>query len=416
MLLINRPEYLEKLKSWQGQIELIKIVTGVRRCGKSFLFTIFQNNLRSDGIGDDQILHINLELNENEELLNSKKLHSYVLANLSPNKINYVFLDEIQLVPDWQRTVNSLRLHPNIDVYLTGSNAHMFSSELTTLIGGRYVEIKMLPLSFHEYVIGTGSHADDLQAKYDRYINESGFPQTVAFSGNKQMINDYLLDTVYLNTMQKDVVQRFKIKEPARLDNVVRYMFDNIGNETSLRKIADRLKADGIGISPTTLDNYIQGLLDSYLIYKCDRWDIKGKTILQPNPKYYAVDMGLRTALLGRPDTDVGHMLENIVYLELLRRGYKVYVGKVKGRVINNTETSSIEVDFVAAKAGGEIEYYQVAWSVLNDNPKTLHRELASLEAIKDNFPKYLLTMDYGSGMTDGIKRLNVLQWLMGEL
>ena len=413
MLIIDRPEYLKKLKSWQEQIDLIKIVTGARRCGKSFLFTIFQNNLRADGIGNNQILQVNLELGENEELLDNKKLNEYVLANISPDKINYVFLDEIQLVSNWQWTVNSLRLNPNIDMYLTGSNAHMFSSELATMIGGRYVEIKMLPLSFREYVEGTG-YTDDLQAKYDQYINESGFPQTVAFSGNKQMINDYLLDTVYLNTMQKDIVQRFKIKEPVRLDNVVRYMFDNIGCETSLRKIAGRLKADGIGISPTTLDNYIQGLLDSYLIYKCDRWDIKGKKILHPNPKYYAVDMGLRTALLGRSDIDVGRILENVVYLELLRRGYKVSVGKVRDRV-NNTEADTIEVDFVATKAGGEVEYYQAAWSVLNDNPKTLHRELASLKEIRDNFPKYLLTMDYGNGTTDGIKRLNVLQWLMGN-
>lgn len=403
MALINRPEYLEKLKMWLEHTDIVKIVTGVRRCGKSTLLTLLQNHLLENGVNKNQIQEIQFELSENEELLDRKKLHAHVLKNLNPKKMNYVFLDEIQYVNEWEKTVNSLRMRPNIDLYLTGSNAYMFSGELATLIGGRYVEIQMLPLSFKEYVDGTGT-ANNLQLAYEKYIRESGFPQTVAFSGNRQLISDYLINTVYQNTIQKDIVKRFKLKDPVRLENVVRYMFDNIGNETSLRGIERGLKADGISISPTTIDIYVKGLLDSYLLYKCDRFDIKGKQILQLNSKYYVADIGLRTVLFGRSDRDLGYMLENIVYLELLRRGYKVSVGKIK----------DVEVDFVAVKPEGEVEYYQVALTALE--PSTLQRELASLSEIEDNYPKFLLTMDYGSGVNNGIKRLNVLDWLAGFL
>jgi predicted AAA+ superfamily ATPase len=402
MTLIDRPEYLEKLKMWLGHADVIKIVTGVRRSGKSTLLTLFQNHLLENGTDKSQIQEIKFELSENEELLDRKKLHKHVLENANPNKMNYVFLDEIQLVQDWQKTVNSLRMRPNIDLYLTGSNAYMFSSELATIIGGRYVEIQMLPLSFKEYVAGIGGNTGNLQEKYDTYTRESGFPQTVAFSSNKQLINDYLINTVYQNTIQKDIVKRFKLKDPARLDNVIRYMFDNIGNETSLRGIERGLKADGISISPTTIDIYIQGLLDSYLMHKCDRYDIKGKKILSLNSKYYVADVGLRTVLFGRAGRDFGYVLENVVYLELIRRGYKVSVGKIK----------DIEVDFVASKPDGEIEYYQVAFTALE--PSTLQRELSPLEEIRDNYPKFLLTMDPGTDIDNGIKRINVLQWLMG--
>jgi len=404
MRLIDRPEYIGKLKMWRDYADVIKIVTGVRRCGKSILLTLFQDYLRANGAYKDQIQEIKFELEENEELLNRRKLHEHILKNLNPGKMNYVFLDEIQLVTDWQKTVNSLRMRPNIDLYITGSNAYMFSGELATLIGGRYVEIRMLPFSFREYVRGTGKKAGNLQEKYEKYTSESGFPQTLAFRDNRQLINDYLMNTVYQNTVQKDIVKRFKLKDTVRLDNVVRYMFDNISNEASLRGIERGLKADRVSISPTTIDIYVQGLLDSYLMYKCDRYDIKGKRILQSNSKYYIADVGLRTALFGRADTDLGRVLENVVFLELVRRGYKVSVGKIK-------TSKEIEVDFVATKPGGKIEYYQVAFTALE--PGTLRRELAPLEEIKDNYPKFLLTMDYGSGVNNGIKRLNVLQWLM---
>ncbi|MCL2100654.1 MAG: ATP-binding protein [Fibromonadales bacterium] len=417
--LIDRPEYLEKLKLWQNQMDLVKIVTGVRRCGKSKLFELFQEYLKTTGVKPEQIIAINFEdemqtrqiglkLNNKSKLLEDYGiLLDFITDKLAKGKKTYIFLDEIQLLDNWQRLANTLRLQDNANVYLTGSNAYMFSSDLANSFGGRYIEIKMQPLSFKEYVNGTGGNADNLQDKYEQYTRESGFPQTIAFNHEREMINNYLLDSVYKNTVQKDIVQRLKIDDTARLDEVIKFLFDNIGNETSLLGVQRKLKSSGIDISPTTLNTYVKGLLDSYLMYKCERYDIKGKRILESNAKYYAADIGLRTALLGRQDADIGRALENIVYLELLRRGYQVCVGKVKSR-------EAIEVDFVATQAGGEIEYYQVAWSVLGD-PNTLRRELASLEEIRDNYPKYLLTMDYGSGINKGINRLNVLKWLLSH-
>jgi len=430
--LLDRPEYIRQLKAWQGQNDLIKIVTGVRRCGKSKLFELFQTQLLFDKIADDdQIVSINLEdliqtqkigLTENSEhfLVGYEKLLDYILAKLNPQKMNFVFIDEVQLLIGWQKVANTLRLQKNVDVYLTGSNAYMFSSDLANSLGGRYVEIKMQPLSFLEYYMAYRLTAGntlrtrkdflefgDFQATYEHYIRESGFPQTLKMLYDRQHISDYLHDTVYLNTVQKDIVKRFNIADTNKLDSVVKYMFDNIGNETSVRNIERGLSAGGHKISVPTIDRIIEGLLDSFLMYKCDRYDIKGKQYLDSNSKYYVADIGLRTALIGMKDMDAGHILENVVYLELIRRGYEVTVGKIhKGNKI-------IEVDFVAKKSGGVVEYYQVALNVIGT--ELLERELAPLKAIEDNYPKFLLTMDYGSGENDGIKRLNVLDWLLGK-
>ena len=434
--LIDRPEYIRQLQSWQGQNDLIKIVTGVRRCGKSKLFELFQMRLQSDKIADNsQIVSINLEdliqtrtigLTEDSEhfLVGYEKLLDYILERLNPQKMNFVFIDEVQLLRDWQKVANALRLQKNVDIYLTGSNAYMFSSDLANSLGGRYVEIKMQPLSFKEYheayvqsqTLFTEKPLDDkiprflvdLSNLYYHYIRESGFPQTLKMLYDRQHISDYLRDTVYLNTVQKDIVKRFNIADTNKLDAVVKYMFDNIGNETSVRSIERGLSAGGHKISVPTIDRIIEGLLDSFLMYKCDRYDIKGKQYLDSNSKYYVADIGLRTAMLGIKDMDAGHILENVVYLELIRRGYEVSVGKIhKGSKL-------VEVDFVAKKSGGVVEYYQVALNVLGS--ELLERELAPLETIDDNYPKFLLTMDYGSGENNGIKRLNVLDWLLGQV
>lgn len=431
--LIDRPEYIRQLKSWQGQNDLIKIVTGVRRCGKSKLFELFQTQLQFDKIADDdQIVSINLEdliqtrnigLTEDTEhfLIGYEKLLDYILERLNSQKMNFVFIDEVQLLIDWQKVANALRLQKNVDVYLTGSNAYMFSSDLANSLGGRYVEIKMQPLSFLEYYMAYRLMAGDklrtrqdflefgdFQATYEHYIRESGFPQTLKMTSDRQHISDYLRDTVYLNTVQKDIVKRFNIADTNKLDAVVKYMFDNIGNETSVRSIERGLSAGGHKISVPTIDRIIEGLLDSFLMYKCDRYDIKGKQYLDSSSKYYVADIGLRTALLGIKDMDAGHILENVVYLELIRRGYEVAVGKI------HKSSKLVEVDFVAKKSGGIVEYYQVALNVLGS--ELLERELAPLEAIDDNYPKFLLTMDYGSGENNGIKRLNVLDWLLGQV
>jgi hypothetical protein len=430
---------MEKLRSLQRQSGLVKIITGARRCGKSKLLYLFQTDLQiHNKAADSQIININLEdllqtreigleLNSKKMLVGYNKLLDFVLAKLNPDKMNYVFIDEMQLLEDWQQVANTLRLRENVDVYITGSNAYMFSSDLANFFGGRYIEIKMQPFSFKEYI--TAFHhkeklkvntqegffnSFDLKKIYDSYVRESSFPQTINLWHDRQLINDYLMDTIYLNTIQKDIVQRFGISDSGKLDAVVRFLFDNIGCETSIRGIERGLKAAGHSVSVATLAVYIQGLLDSYLMYKCDRYDIKGKQLLNANSKYYVCDIGLRTALLGNEEADMGRALENIVYLELLRRGYRVYVGNVKMKYIktdNKTERKNIEVDFVAQKPGGEIEYYQVALYILASE-ETLRRELASLEEIDDNYSKFLLTMDPGNGVNKGIKRLNVLEWL----
>lgn len=330
--IVGRPQYIEQLKKWQSQTDLIKIVTGVRRCGKSKLFYLYQFDLIVHKVADDsQIININLEdlmqtqkigLEYDKEnfLTDYNKLLDHIVKRLNPQKMNYVFIDEIQLLRDWQRVANTLRLQNNVDLYLTGSNAYMFSSDLANQLGGRYVEIKMQPLSFKEYFGAYSQFAQPLTSKdiqdfhnpiavYSHYIKESGFPQTLNLLYDKQLISDYLLDTVYLNTIQKDVVKRFNIADTNKLDAVVKYLFDNIGCETSVRNISKNLESSGRKISVPTIDTYIQGLLDSFLMYKCERYDIKGKQYLDSNAKYYVADIGLRTALLGIKDMDAGHIL-----------------------------------------------------------------------------------------------------------
>lgn len=419
-MLIKRPEYLEKLKKWSRDPGLVKIVTGVRRCGKSKLFTLFGQYLMSDGVDESQIHTIQLDMLENRAFLDPVKLYEHVLGRLVPVKMNYVFLDEIQMVPDWQMVANSLKEKDNVDLYLTGSNAYMFSSKLGTIVGGRYVEIKMQPLSFKEYVEGVHEvqkvsdvpkiqmfGSPDLMADYHRYVVQGGFPQTLKYDGDAELINTYLMDTVYNNTISKDIIERYNLRSPEKLNEVVKFLFDNISNETSILNIERQL---GGSVSNDSINKYVQGLLDSYLIYRCDRMDLKGKKILTSSPKYYICDMGLRHAVLGSRIGDDGKILENIVYLELIRRGYTVYIGKI-GRKTQGGEFKELEVDFIATKEGGVVEYYQVAWSV--DEESVLKRELGSLEQINDSYPKYLITMGAGSGIHNGIKHVNALQWLM---
>lgn len=412
--LTDRPEYITKLNQWKNQDDLVKIITGVRRCGKSKLFVLFQNELlKKDNITKKQIISINLEdvittrkigleYDNKNILIGYEKLLDYILKNIKSDKMNYVFIDEVQLLENWQKVANTLRLQNNIDVYLTGSNAYMFSGDLANSFGGRFIEIKIQPFSFKEYYnsLPTEFKSKHLEEIYLKYIQESGFPQTTKFNSNMELINDYLLNTVYLNTIQKDIIQRYNIANTNKLDTVIRYMFDNIGNETSLRNIEKGLKAFGHNVSAPTIDTYLKGLLDSYLLYKCEQYDIKGKKILNTNSKYYVTDIGLRKVLLNNSDRDFGHILENVVYLELLRRGYKVYVGK----------GYKSEVDFIATK-NNIPEYYQVALNILNDD--TFEREVLALEKIKNNYPKYLLTTDIGNGEINGIKRINVFDWLM---
>jgi predicted AAA+ superfamily ATPase len=412
MALINRPEYLEKLKLLRDKQDLVKVITGARRCGKSVLLELFQNYLKADGVDDARIISINFEDLINDELKDYKKLHQHVMDLVQSDKMTYVFLDEVQLVENWIKAANSLRIKKGVDVYVTGSNANMMSGDLNNEFGGRWMEIKMLPLSFKEYFIGSSRPNKSPADMYERYITESGFPQTIEFGGEQRIIGDYLRDTVFLNAIQRDIIGKYKLSDATKLNDVVRFVFDNIGRPTSLLSIERGLEQSGRKVNADTVGNYIKWLQDCFMLYKCEQYDIKGRQFLSTNAKYYVVDSGLRYALLGHRDADVGHTLENVVFLELLRRGYKVYSGKINKKKEIDGEEVALEVDFVAEKDGNK-EYYQVCLSILEE--KTMNREYASLKEIKDGYPRYLLTMDSGSGGQGSIKRLNVLDWLLGE-
>jgi predicted AAA+ superfamily ATPase len=396
--MVERFEYLEKLKQWMNK-KIIKVITGIRRCGKSTLLEIFQNYLLNNGVETAQIQHINFENADFEDLMEYKALHSHIKKYLLPNKMNYIFLDEVQNVTEFPRVVDSLYLLKNVDLYITGSNAHMLSGEIATLLSGRYVQLQMLPLSFKEYL---SSFADktDISRKYRDYLVNSSFPYTLELEGNKELIRDYL-SGIYNTVILKDVVARKNISDIALLERVIRFMFDNIGSLTSVKKISDTITSDGCKISNHTVENYISALVDSFILYKVGRFDVKGKQYLKSGDKYYLADVGLRYFLLGSKKADIGRMLENVVYLELIRKGYEVYIGKI----------AAGEVDFVAVK-NGNTEYYQVSQTVRP--AETLERELASLDAISDHNPKYLLTLDDDPEMShNGIKQINAIDWLL---
>jgi predicted AAA+ superfamily ATPase len=407
--MINRPEYLKKLLAFKDK-HLIKIVTGIRRCGKSTLFELYQKELLKLGVEHKQIQSINLEEPDYRELLDWEKLYDAISARLLKNRQNYIFLDEIQNVTDFQRAADGLFIKKNVDLYLTGSNSKMQSGEWATLLSGRYVEIHIFPLSFKEFVSAApaGISGDKLFADYLEY---GSFPFVFNFrspSGNaltagswdKTSIRDYLLG-VYSTIVLKDIVENKKIKEAGRLERVIKFMAGSIGSETSIKRISNMLTSDGFRIQPLTVESYLDAFRDSYILYKADRYDVKGRKLLKTLNKYYMVDMGLRRLLLGNNAVDQGHILENIVYLELLRRGYKVYIGKVDEK----------EVDFVAEGPDGT-DYYQVSETV--HGKETLNRELSPFLSIRDHNPKFLLTMDYSPQTShNGIKQINILDWLL---
>jgi predicted AAA+ superfamily ATPase len=395
---ISREAYMNKLISLRDK-QIIKIVTGVRRCGKSTLMEMFQEYLLSVGVKAENVITINFEDFDNVELRDPRKLYAYIEECLTKDGITYVFFDEIQHVKDFPDVVNSLFIKPNVDLYLTGSNAYMLSSEIATLISGRYVEISMLPLSFKEYVESTGSR-NELARKYTEYVSNSSFPYTVELKDNAGLVNDYL-SGIYNTIVLKDIVTRKKISDAMMLESVIQFAFDNIGNVLSTKKIADTMTTVGRKIDVKTVEKYLQALQESFILYQVKRYNIKGRQQLKSMAKFYVVDVGLRRMLLGSRSVDVGHILENIVYLELIRRGNEVFVGKVY----------DMEVDFVAMDVNGT-NYYQVAATVREE--KTLERELKSLRALNDAYPKTLLTLDDDPEADyDGIKRRNVLDWLM---
>ena len=394
--MVKRKLYLDKLKKLKDK-QIIKVITGVRRCGKSTLLKQFKEYLLNEcNVSDDQIIFINFEDLAYEDLLDYKSLYRYITERISDDKMNYIFLDEIQSVENFQKTVDSLFIKSNVDLYITGSNAHLLSGELATLLSGRYIEISILPLSFAEYYELIGG---DQRTAWQKYFKYGGFPYAVSLDDDIR--NDYL-SGIYHTVLLKDIVTRKKVQDVMLLESVVKFLFDNIGNMVSSKKISDSLISNGRKTTSVTVENYINALTESFVLYKTGRYDVKGKQHLKSLEKYYLVDVGLRRLLIGDKNADIGHLLENIVYLELIRRGYHVNIGKL----------GDLEIDFVAER-GGEKIYYQVAASVLS--PDTFQREITPLKKITDNYPKFIISMDEISMNEDGIKQIYILDFLMQD-
>ena len=399
MVTIKREQYLEKLRLFKEK-QIIKVITGIRRCGKSTLMQQFQDELIKQGVSSKQIIYINFEDIKYENLLNYKDLYNFILDKLDKDKFNYIFLDEIQKVSEFQKAVDSLYIQNNVDIYLTGSNSDLLSSELATLLTGRYVEIKMLPLSFSEYV---SSFPDELDRKklFNNYLQFGSMPYVLNLP-NKQAIDIYL-DGILNTIVNVDIAKRYPQIDLSILDSIMKYLFHNIGNLVSSTNIANTLTSNNRKTSYNTVEKYINYLKECFLIYEATRYDVKGKQHLKSLSKYYVVDTGLRNLMLNNSDSNIGHVLENVIYLELLSRGYNVSVGKLNDR----------EVDFVATNSDG-VEYYQVSASVLDS--EKLKTELMPLQSIKDNYPKFLITLDeYNLGNFGGIKVINAIDFLLDK-
>lgn len=405
--LIYRQEYVDKLKSYKDK-DLIKVVTGLRRSGKSTLFQLFIKDLAAEGVGKNRIQVYNFELPENVLNKTWEDIYFEIKSKIIEGVNNYIFLDEVQNIEHFEKLVDGLYASKHIDVYITGSNAYLLSSELATLLSGRYIEVSILPFSFSEYLQIRGVDSSNKYLNYETlffdYVNETSLPKGVILrEEGYDKIFEYL-DAVYTSIIEKDISQRHKINDTRAFSNVTRFLATSIGSEVSPNSISKALKADNQSVHHGTVEKFINYLVHSFLFYRVHRFDIKGKKQLATLEKYYLVDIGFLNVLVGRDRTsDRGHILENIVYLELLRRGYKVWVGAMK----------SGEVDFVAKNRNGEVEYFQVAWKLAT--PETKKRELASLEQIKDNYPKYLLSTESFPQGKNGIIHKNVFGWLLNN-
>lgn len=406
--MVQRKEYLEKLIEWKDD-DVIKVVTGIRRCGKSTLLMQYQDYLKSIGIEENQIIAVNFEELEYEELCDYKKLYAYIKDRLIADKTTYIFLDEIQKVPSFEKVVDSLYVKPNIDIYITGSNAYMLSGDLATLLTGRYVEISMLPLSFSEYMQLSDK---DKESAFADYIKYGGLPFVATMDRTDDKVDTYL-EGIYNTVIVKDIEDRQKrqesnsdkrkINDIPLLKTIAKYLSSVIGSPVSLRGITNYLVSSGRKISANTVSNYVDALIESFIFYPAERFDIVGKQLLKANKKYYMVDLGIRNHILPRKYYDLGFSVENIVFFELLRRGCKVTIGKYQEN----------EVDFVAEKRG-EFTYIQVTADMVSES--TFDREMKPLYAIQDNYEKIVLTLDKLTvGNYDGIKVVNVIDWLLNK-
>ncbi len=403
-MLIRRESYLNTLRDLRDK-NLIKVITGLRRVGKSTLLELFQEDLRDSGVNSSAIITYNFEDPIYRDKLDWGVLYDEISAKLDEHTMNYVFLDEVQTIPSFERLVDGLFIKKNVDLYITGSNAFLLSGELATLLSGRYISLNVLPLSFAEY-----SELFPMTPKtelFAEYFNASSMPEAASLSVDApNLVNKYLLD-IYETIINKDVKNRYEIRDMANFERVTKFALDNVGNFVSSNSVAEALGAGSknheTDISHKTVDNYLKYLTESFFMYKADRYDIKGKKILKTQEKYYAVDLGFRTALVGgTANADLGHKLENLVYLELRRRNIgDIWVGKHDDN----------EVDFVVQNPAGERKYYQVAYTA--HDAATLERELSSFKKIRDNYPKFLITTDIGNSTVGGILRVNVIDWLL---
>ena len=396
-LILEREPYLGELLKWQN-LPFIKIITGVRRCGKSTLLKIFAQSLLKKGVKPEQIIEINLEDIANEKLRDYRELHQFIIEHASTPQNYYIFLDEIQQAENFQKAVDSLFLHENFDIYLTGSNSQILSGELATLLTGRFVQIEMLPLSLREFKRAFPEKNNE--ELYKLFLSTTSFPFILEVPYNSEFV-DKILDGLFNTVVVKDIMDRVQIREPSTLIKLTRFCFDSVGNRISVTKLANSMTSAGNKSDNKTIEKYLRGLVDAFVLYEVDRWDIKGKELLRNLKKYYAVDLGLRRILLGNGSlADIGHILENVIFLELKRRGYKIYTGRL----------DDLEVDFICTTGQQKI-YIQVAASVRDE--QVLRRELRPLQRIKDNFPKFLLTLDNDPETNiEGIQKLNALNWL----
>lgn len=407
--MIQRREYLEQLKKWRDE-QVIKVITGIRRCGKSTLLRLYQQYLKDSGVDGSQIIYINFEELEYEDLLDYKALYDYIKARLCKGRMTYIFLDEIQQVHGFQKTVDSLQVRENVDIYITGSNAYLLAGELATLLSGRYVEINMLPLSFAEFCeLRPDRNKESLFAEY---MKNGALPYVAKLGGETEKVDMYL-EGIYNTIIVKDIEERQRRKEHdpdkrkvndiALLKNISKFLASSVGSPVSVKSIADYITSGGRSVSQATVSDYVEALVEPYIFYPSERYDVPGKQLLKNNRKLYIADLGIRRYLLPRKRYDLGFSLENVIYLELLRRGYEVNVGKV----------GLTEVDFVARK-GDDISYFQVTASMAEET--TFEREMAPLKAIRDNYPKMVITLDpYTSGNYEGIHVINAIDWLLAR-
>ncbi len=401
-MMIIREKYLKRMIDAKDT-EFIKVITGVRRSGKSTLLLMFKDYLVHHHVKEENIIHINFESAMYDDIKNYKDLYQYIQKKIGKDKV-YLLLDEVQNVEAWEKAINSFKVDFDIDIYITGSNAYLLSSELSTLLSGRYIEIKMYPLSFKEYLVFNQYDNQNIEDKFYEYLRYGGLPAITLIKNNDELVLSYLND-IYNTIVKKDIIDRNNIKDSALLENIIKYLVTNIGSPISANKISDYLNSNKIveKSNHQTIDNYLNMLEKSFIMYKADRTDIRSKSLLKTLGKYYISDTGIRNIILGFRNIDEGHLLENVVYLELLRRGYRVNIGK----------TNDYEVDFVAENPN-DIKYFQVTKTLLNDEVK--EREIRSLESINDNYEKIILTMDKPiSKDYNGIKVMNIIEWLLSD-